>query len=206
MSKRKPCRFFCFMLLFVLFFSSTIHAQSGAFLSLRDSVAWQVVSGDTTVKLQPDNLLPFPAGEHLLDLRPLNDHLWQQRGFQMKALLQSGDTLQIIPPAVELPSFPPQSFKIIPQDRNGLLAQLGIRKTNLLSRPILLSATVITNWLAFYLKRQADESYRKYNRTSDLSAMNHYYAKTRQLDLYSNIALTVSAASLLTFFYLLIEE
>ncbi len=182
------------------------HADSSAFLLSQDSVVWQVTVADTALTVPPDSLIPLPAGNYLLKLRPINDHLWQRKGFQMRAELYAGDTLKIAAPKVTLPAFPLRSYKINPHPMRNFWAKVRFRNTRQYSKPVLLSTAVLTNWLAFYLKRKADDNYRKYQQTSGLSEMKNFYDKTRQLDLYSNISLSVSAASLLSFFYLIIEE
>lgn len=73
-------------------------------------------------------------------------------------------------------------------------------------RPLLLVATVSSNWLAFYLKRQADQAYDTYLRSGKINDMNREYELSQTLDGVSNVFLGISTASMLGFFYTIYQD
>jgi hypothetical protein len=70
----------------------------------------------------------------------------------------------------------------------------------------LVVTSIISGWTAFYFKREADKYYTTYEHAADPQAIISLYDKTRTYDLYSEIALTVSATTLATYLWLLIIE
>jgi hypothetical protein len=73
-------------------------------------------------------------------------------------------------------------------------------------KPGLIVSAIVLNWTSFYLKRQADNFYSDYKRTSSIKLMNHYYKKAALYDDLSNAALGAAAASLSVFFYYIFTE
>lgn len=73
-------------------------------------------------------------------------------------------------------------------------------------KPGLVVTAITTNWLSFYLKRKADDYYDKYQSSSEVSRINHYYDKTEQFDMYSSVLLGVSTAATASFLYLLLTD
>jgi hypothetical protein len=70
----------------------------------------------------------------------------------------------------------------------------------------LIISSIVTSWMAFLLKRQADHYYDKYKTTSNPALIERYYDNTKKYDLYADIALGVSIISLGTYFYYLIHR
>jgi hypothetical protein len=70
----------------------------------------------------------------------------------------------------------------------------------------LVISSIVTSWMAFLLKRQADHYYDKYTTTSNPALIEKYYNNTKKYDLYADIALGVSIISLGTYFYFLIHR
>jgi hypothetical protein len=68
--------------------------------------------------------------------------------------------------------------------------------TKMKSKFLLLTGTVVTNWLAFYLKNLADENYNKYRTTGNPQRMNAYWDKTQKYDRLSDISIGISYAFL----------
>jgi hypothetical protein len=68
--------------------------------------------------------------------------------------------------------------------------------TKMKSKFLLLTGTVVTNWLAFYLKNLADENYEKYQTTGNPQLMNTYWNKTQKYDRLSDISIGISYAFL----------
>lgn len=73
-------------------------------------------------------------------------------------------------------------------------------------KPGLVVTAISANWLSFYLKRQADDYYDRYQTSSDISRINRYYDKTQQYDTISNVLLGVSTAATVSFLYLLLTD
>ena len=70
----------------------------------------------------------------------------------------------------------------------------------------LLAGSIASNWLSFYLKRQADIYYNNYKRSNNLSQLNHYYDKASLYDNYATTAIVVSGVALAAYVYILIRE
>ena len=73
-------------------------------------------------------------------------------------------------------------------------------------KPGLIISSIALNWTSFYLKRQADNYYSDYQRTSNIKRMNNYYKKAELYDDLSNIALGAAVSSLSVFFYYMLTE
>lgn len=70
----------------------------------------------------------------------------------------------------------------------------------------LAATAVVSNWLSFYMKRRADDYYRKYQCSSSLDRINYYYDRTERYDRYASILLGVSTAATTTYLYILIRK
>ncbi len=74
------------------------------------------------------------------------------------------------------------------------------------TRSGLMVTAVLSNWVSFYLKRQADTYYGKYRHSVSLKDINYYYDKTSAFDRYSNALLIVSGVALSAYLYLLFSD
>ena len=70
----------------------------------------------------------------------------------------------------------------------------------------LLVGSIASNWLSFYLKRQADIYYDKYKRSNNLSKLNYYYDKTSRYDAYATTMIVVSGVTLVSYLYFILRE
>ncbi len=70
----------------------------------------------------------------------------------------------------------------------------------------LIISAVVTNWLSFYMKNRADDSYEKYKSASSLDKIDKYYKRTTLYDNYSNVLLGVSLATLSGYIYMTLTE
>ncbi len=70
----------------------------------------------------------------------------------------------------------------------------------------LVVSSLVASWASFYYKRQADQSYAKYQVTSDSRRRFAYWNQTRQYDTFAEIAIGVSVATLGTYFFLLLID
>lgn len=70
----------------------------------------------------------------------------------------------------------------------------------------LVVTSLLSSWASFYFKRQADQSFAKYQRSSDSREMVKLYSETQKYDTLAEIAIAVSVATLGTYFYMLLTE
>lgn len=70
----------------------------------------------------------------------------------------------------------------------------------------LVVTSLLGSWASFYFKRQADQSYAKYQRASDAREMVALFSQTQKYDTLADIAIGVSVATLGTYFYLLLTD
>ena len=70
----------------------------------------------------------------------------------------------------------------------------------------LVVTSILSSWASFYFKRRADETFAKYQRTSDSRQLVELYSQTERYDTLAEIAIGVSVATLGTYFYLLLTD
>lgn len=70
----------------------------------------------------------------------------------------------------------------------------------------LVVTSLLSSWASFYFKRQADNTFAKYERSSDSREMFKLYSETQRYDTMAEIAIAVSVATLGTYFYLLLTD
>ena len=102
-------------------------------------------------------------------------------------------------------AYPVWQKKVSPQQRSFFKIK---KRSNLrpLLKPGLIFGTIAFNWASFYLKRQADDHYRDYQRTSSIRRMNASYKKCALYDDLAAFSLGLAAASLSAFMYILWTE
>lgn len=71
---------------------------------------------------------------------------------------------------------------------------------------LLLSGSLVSHWLAFYLKNKADDNYDKYRRASRPEQIQHYWDETRKFDRYADITLGVSYSLLAGLIYTVLTD
>lgn len=128
--------------------------------------------------------------------------------------LQEGDDIRL-----QLTGFDEYRMKISnPNDHHAILSPISgnIKSPVLMASPdrqqntslktALLVTSFVTSWSAFYLKREADNSYNKYLRTGNPQDMRKFFNRTERYDNWADVALSVSVVSLGTFMYYLLSE
>ncbi len=95
----------------------------------------------------------------------------------------------------------PYLFELEPLDLNITKEEdtsfgYALFHTRLKSKFIFLTSTVVTHWLAFYLKNVADDNYSKYRQTTNPKLIDQYWNNTKKYDRLSDISLGVSYAFL----------
>ncbi|MBN2365439.1 MAG: hypothetical protein JXL67_04700 [Calditrichaeota bacterium] len=78
-------------------------------------------------------------------------------------------------------------------------------QSNLKTKFLFLTGTVVTHWLAFYLKNEADDNFEKYSVTGNPVLMKKYWDNTQKYDRWSDISLGVSYALLGGLIYTVIK-
>jgi hypothetical protein len=97
-----------------------------------------------------------------------------------------------------------ESIDFYKQESNTFSHNLIHRR--LKTKFLFLSGTVITHWLAFYLKNVADNNFDKYEKTADPTLMDRYWNNTQRYDRYSDISLGVSYALLSGLIYTVLRN
>ena len=70
----------------------------------------------------------------------------------------------------------------------------------------LVVTSLLSSWASYFLKREADQTYQRYQRASDSREMIALYSQTKHYDTLSEIAIVVSATTLATYFYMLVTD
>ncbi|RLD16946.1 hypothetical protein DRI50_00620 [candidate division KSB1 bacterium] len=186
-------------------FSSAVRSQQKAigFIALPDSNVL-VLTHDKPIlqanKQPAQSVLALPAGSQRLKLIFLNNRRWNNWAIDTTLSIPVADTLFL--QSIQHSQKPEVTFTRIDLKENSGQS----RQPKHWLKPGLAATTILSNWASFYLKRRADDYYRKYRHTSDLHQIKTYYDRTRLFDHFSNALLTVSVASLSGFLYLLITE
>ncbi len=140
------------------------------------------------------------------DSNKLQARIWGHLRYRQQFLSKRVDSLQSIQSAIvkkEPSIFAIRTWEIASQQKKPSFIKRHLGFENW-QKPALIFTAVVSNWLSFYLKREADDAYQRYRTTSDLSEMQRFYNRTRDLDHLSSMMLGVSVISLSGYFYLLI--
>ncbi len=189
--------FFFFLLLGKLILAQEAHRGC---VALPDSNVVVIFLSDSS-KIFSDKIISLPAGETKLRLLFKNDHRWNNWAKDTTVKITPSDTLFLN----KFPNHPKfkTAFKYIPVLDESKNKATWLKKS---LKPGLATLAIACNWGSFYLKRRADDYYRRYRRTSDLTRLNYYYSRTRDFDNFSNVLLTVSVISISVYLYLLIKD
>ncbi|NOX88428.1 MAG: hypothetical protein GXO77_05325 [Calditrichaeota bacterium] len=187
---------------FFLLLGKPISAQEAhrGCIALPDSNIAVMLLSDSS-KIFSDKIITLPAGKTKLRLLFKNDHRWNNWAKDTTVQITPSDTLLL----KTFPNYPEMksAFKYIPVLSESKNKANWLKKS---LKPGLATLAIACNWGSFYLKRRADDYYRRYRRTSDLTRLNYYYARTRDFDNFSNVLLTVSVISISVYLYLLIKD
>jgi len=94
----------------------------------------------------------------------------------------------------QLFSLEPLDFATTMEEENSFLYSL--LHTRIKSKFLFLTGTVVTHWLAFYLKNLADDNYARYQMTGNPQLMQKYWENTQKYDRWSDISIGISYAFL----------
>jgi hypothetical protein len=196
------------IILMLLMFAGILPAQTPdapGYLILPDSSTWTFIIDDSVITPQNYPVIPVAAGNHSLRLAPRHSRNWLERGSWWEINVQPAETLRVNPqPAISAATpYLPEVQQISRPDAPWNLRRFFSGND---LKPALLATAVVANWAAFALKRQADDYYNRYQKTSDLSRMQNYYSQTKTFDNAASVALGVSITALSAYFYFLLTE
>ncbi|NOQ97984.1 MAG: hypothetical protein GQ561_07435 [Calditrichae bacterium] len=160
---------------------------------------------DTTIqikfpKMVKINSIPFHAklmvNDQFMGLTPISIEFDRYRGKEFLIEKTNYNSFRFF---LENPNS--QLYTLEPLDISALEAEnisftYGLFHSNMKSKFLFLSGTVVTHWLAFYFKNLADSNFDKYTNTANPALMQKYWNNTQKYDRWSDITLGVSYAFL----------
>lgn len=160
---------------------------------------------DTTIqikfpKMVKINSIPFHAklmvNDQFMGLTPISVEFDRYRGKEFLIEKTNYNSFRFF---LENPNS--QLYTLEPLDISALEAEnisftYGLFHSNMKSKFLFLSGTVVTHWLAFYFKNLADSNFDKYTNTANPALMQKYWNNTQKYDRWSDITLGVSYAFL----------
>jgi hypothetical protein len=146
------------------------------------------------------NSVPYHARllhqDHLLGLTPVSIDYNEYRG---KELLLEKNGYKSFRFLLEKPHSEMYHLEEIDLKNSGAennSVTYSLLHSNMKSKFLFLSGTVVTHWMAFYLKNLADDNFERYQTTGDPALMKKYWDNTQKYDRWSDITLGVSYAFL----------
>jgi hypothetical protein len=160
---------------------------------------------DTTIhikfpKMVKINSIPFHAkllvNDQFMGLTPVSVEFDRYRGKEFLIEKENYKSFRFF-----LENSNSQLYTLEPLDISALEEEntsftYGLFHSNMKSKFLFLSGTVVTHWLAFYFKNLADSNFEKYNNTANPALMEKYWDNTQKYDRWSDITLGVSYAFL----------
>lgn len=174
------------------------------FLILPDSSQWRVQVDDSLITAHQYPTLALLPGNHTLWAQAIYSKKWPPFIQHHNFTIQSGETLQIVLKPQQHNIFSASAITVAPtlQEIPPIRSLFSKRYI----KPALLVTAFAANWASFAVKRQADDYYDIYNKTSDPAKMERYYNKTKNYDDIASALLGVSITTLSAYFYLLLTE
>jgi hypothetical protein len=160
---------------------------------------------DTTIYFQfptlvKINSIPFHAQltfeNHLIGDTPLFIDFGRFLGKELHLEKTGYHTVQFILSTAQSQLFTlePLDFPTTVDEDNPFIYSL--LHTRVKSKFLFLTGTVVSHWLAFYLKNLADDNYTRYQTTGDPQLMQKYWENTQKYDRWSDISIGISYAFL----------
>jgi len=192
--------------LFILLLYGLSFAQDFGYIQFESEKTWVIEINDTLIT--SNHTTRIETGIYNIKARPQISYSWPAINIESEVTVESGDT----------------TYFRLTTDKSSVIKNINIStelpKTtsyqNLDYQPSspaypkiktgLLITSIAANWLAFYLKREADRSYVKYNRASAISDINKFYDLAGDFDNASSIMLGISAAALSGYIYIALTE
>lgn len=198
------------IMLFLLIPVSLLLAQyqNPGYIKFESSQDWVIELNDS-LKLSSNDTVKLESGIYSLKARPVISYSWPAIFIE--------DTVEVAPYDTLVYVLKSENSVVTDDTLNaaGIIHKPVVYSENryipsyeqnsLLKNTLIITA-ITSNWLSFYLKRQADDYYDKYRAGSNLKKINNYYDKTQQFDTLSGVMLGVSAAALSTYIYLTLSS
>lgn len=160
---------------------------------------------DTTIqikfpKMVKINSIPFHAklmvNDQFMGLTPISVEFDRYRGkeFLIEKTNYNSFRFFLVNPNSQLYTLEPLDISAL--EKENISFTYGLFHSNMKSKFLFLSGTVVTHWLAFYFKNLADSNFDKYTNTANPALMQKYWNNTQKYDRWSDITLGVSYAFL----------
>lgn len=159
---------------------------------------------DTTIFIQFPNMVkinsvPFHAKllqqNNFLGFTPANVDFESYRGKTLTLEKAGYKSQTFVLKTVDSRLFTLEPLDISSGEENGSFSY-SLFHSRLKTKFVFLTGTVVTHWLAFYLKNVADDNFDKYNHTGNPALMKKYWDNTQKYDRWSDITLGLSYALL----------
>jgi hypothetical protein len=180
-------------------------SQDSGYIKFDSQETWIIEINDTLIT--SNEVLKINSGTYAFSARPQISYSWPAVYNEGKISVSTNDTTHFtlskdksVADNVALNTSLPKTTSYKDLDYHPQSYQYPKLKTGLLI------TSVAANWLAFYLKRQADNNYRKYGRASSISELNKYYDLAGDFDTASTVMLSISATALAGYIYIALTE
>lgn len=191
--------------IFILFLYSFCFAQDEGYLKFNTTETW-VIEIEDSLTIISDQVLMLKSGIYHFVARPQIAYAWPAILVKDQVDIVAGDTtyyklskdkslVQNTPY-----NYVPKVTSYKNRDYQPVSTHYGQIKSGLIF------SAIAANWLAFYLKRQADANYSKYQSASSISAIKQYYDRAGKFDDASSILLGISATALCGYIYMVLTE
>lgn len=194
---------YLFLLIVIAWFNISAGQQSNGFIRIESDKNWIISIGDSLFS-NGENL-KLPAGKYNFQGRPQISYNWPAIIIDGQITILSDDTVKIIPQNYLLNTtrvINPIEPKIYDYEA---VKKDDYKKTTYLKNSLLFSA-IVTNWLSFYLKREADGYYKQYGQAQSGNDIRKFKKKFNDYDDYSQIVLGISSAILSGYIYLSLTD
>jgi len=160
---------------------------------------------DTTIqikfpKMVKINSIPFHAklmvNDQFMGLTPISVEFDRYRGkeFLIEKANYKSFRFFLENPNSQLHTLEPLDISALEEE--NISFTYGLFHSNMKSKFLFLTGTVVTHWLAFYFKNLADSNFEKYTNTANPALMQKYWDNTQRYDRWSDMTLGVSYAFL----------
>jgi len=189
----------------ILTICSFSFGQEHGYVKFDAEEIWVIEINDTLII--SEDVVKIESGVYRFKSRPQISYSWPSISVESEIKIEPGDTTyfqlaahkSIASNVNSNPTFPKTtSYKELNYHPN--LSRYPKLKTGLLI------TSIAANWLAFYLKREADNNYNKYGQASSNSDINKFYDRASNFDNASSVALTISAMALTGYIYIALTE
>jgi hypothetical protein len=146
------------------------------------------------------NSIPYHAkllhDNSLLGLTPISIDYNKYRGKELLLEKNGFKSFRFLLEKHQSEVFPLEPIDLSPGESESPSFAYSLLHSNVKSKFLFLTGTVVTHWMSFYFKNLADNNYDKYQSTGNPALMEKYWSNTQKYDRWSDITLGVSYAFL----------